>query len=260
MNTSAPRSASSVEPFRCDRLVIAAMRSLIGFRPSRPSWMRPLLSDSAMSPMPPSISILETAMPDAPAPATTARSSERGLPTKRAAFFSAASATIAVPCWSSWKTGMSRAARSRSSISKQRGALMSSKLMPPKLGAIRITVSTISSTPVQFSAIGTESTSANSLNSRDLPSMTGMDAAGPMSPRPSTAVPSVTTATTLASRCSRRPARGCRRWRCTRGRRRACRPARGRPCCGLGWSTASPACRRGAAGRPDRPRVKAVRW
>ena len=42
---------------------------------------------------------------------------------------------IAVPCWSSWKTGMSSSSRSRSSTSKQAGAPMSSRLMPPKVGA-----------------------------------------------------------------------------------------------------------------------------
>ena len=43
--------------------------------------------------------------------------------------------------------------------------------------------------------IGKASTPANSLNSSALPSITGRAAAGPMSPRPSTAVPSVTMAT-----------------------------------------------------------------
>ena len=50
-----------------------------------------------------------------------------------------------MPCWSSWKTGMSSSSRSRSSISKQRGAEMSSRLIPPKTGAIAFTVATISS-------------------------------------------------------------------------------------------------------------------
>ena len=45
--------------------------------------------------------------------------------------------------------------------------------------------------------IGKASTPANSLNSIALPSMTGIAASGPMSPRPSTAVPSETTATVL---------------------------------------------------------------
>ncbi len=39
--------------------------------------------------------------------------------------------------------------------------------------------------------------SANFLNSTALPSITGLEASGPMSPRPSTAVPLVITATRL---------------------------------------------------------------
>ena len=85
--------------------------------------------------MPAASRIFDTAIPDAPAPQTTARIAPSSLPTTRAALRSAASATIAVPCWSSCMTGMSSMARSRSSISKQRGAEMSSRLMPPKLGA-----------------------------------------------------------------------------------------------------------------------------
>ena len=44
---------------------------------------------------------------------------------------------------------------------------------------------------------GKASTPANSLNSSALPSITGIAASGPMSPSPSTAVPSETTATML---------------------------------------------------------------
>ena len=106
--------------------------------------------------------------------------------------------TIAVPCWSSWKTGMSSSSRSRSSISKQRGALMSSRLMPPKDGREPRRRSR-RSRPRRCSRgrSAPRRRRANCLNSRALPSMTGMAAAGPMSPRPSTAVPSETTATTL---------------------------------------------------------------
>ena len=82
---------------------------------------------------------------------------------------------------------MSRRSISRRSISKQRGLEMSSRLMPPKDGASRTIVSTISSTSVVSSAIGIASTPPNCLNKTALPSMTGIDAAGPMSPRPSTA-------------------------------------------------------------------------
>ena len=148
-----------------------------------------------MSPIPAATRIRAHATPAAPAPETTTRRSASVRPVSRAALRSAASTTIAVPCWSSWKTGMSSRARSRSSISKQRGALMSSRLMPPNDGASRTTVSTISSGSVVSSAIGTASRPPNARKRQALPSITGSDARGPMLPRPSTAVPSVTTAT-----------------------------------------------------------------
>ncbi len=90
---------------------------------------------------------------------------------------------------------MSSSFWSRSSTSKQRGAAMSSRLMPPKAGAISFTVSTIFVGSLVSRQIGKASTPASSLKSMALPSITGMAASGPMSPRPSTAVPSVTTAT-----------------------------------------------------------------
>ena len=149
------------------------------------------------------------ALPAAPAPETTARIEERSLPTTRRALVSAASTTIAVPCWSSWKTGMSRVSRSRRSISKQRGAAMSSRLMPPKPGAISCTARTISSVSWESRQIGQASMSANRLNSAALPSITGSAAPGPMLPRPRTAEPSVTTATELPLTVSRRTSSGC---------------------------------------------------
>ena len=69
--------------------------------------------------------------------------------------------------------------------------------MPPNPGARRVTVSTISSASFVSRQIGKASTPANSLKSIALPSMTGIAARGPMSPRPRTAVPSLTTATVL---------------------------------------------------------------
>ena len=56
---------------------------------------------------------------------------------------------------------------------------------------------TISSGSVVSRQIGNASTPANSLNRQHLPSITGIAARGPMSPSPSTAVPSETTATVL---------------------------------------------------------------
>ncbi len=137
------------------------------------------------------------ATPAAPVPLTTTFKSSIRLPTIFTALMSAARTTTAVPCWSSWKTGMSSSSFRRSSISKQRGAEMSSRLMPPNAVAMFFTVCTISAGSFVERQIGNASTPANSLKSIALPSITGIAAAGPMSPRPKTAVPSVTTATVL---------------------------------------------------------------
>ena len=92
---------------------------------------------------------------------------------------------------------MSSDSRSRASTSKQRGAAMSSRLIPPKPGAIISTARTISSVSWLARQIGQASMPANRLNSAALPSITGSAAPGPMLPSPSTADPSVTTATVL---------------------------------------------------------------
>ncbi len=141
--------------------------------------------------------ILVTATPAAPRPTTSTRRSSSRLPTIFSELNSAAIVTTAVPCWSSWKTGMSTSSLRRSSISKQRGAEMSSRLIPPKVGATSLTTSTIWPGSRVSRQIGKASTSANSLNSIAFPSITGIAASGPMSPRPSTALPSETTATVL---------------------------------------------------------------
>ena len=137
------------------------------------------------------------AIPAAPAPLVTTLISSIFFPVNFKAFKSAAKVTTAVPCWSSWKIGISQVSFNFSSISKQRGAEISSKLIPPKLPAIRLTVFTISSTSLERTQIGTASTSPKALKSAHFPSITGIPASGPMSPSPSTAVPSVTTATKL---------------------------------------------------------------
>ena len=140
-------------------------------------------------------SSLKMAVPAAPAPDMTSFTSLSFLPTIFSALVSAAATMMAVPCWSSWKTGMSHRSFSFCSISKHRGAEMSSKFTPPKEPASRATVSTISSTSLERTHSGTAFTPPKALNSTHLPSMTGIPASGPISPRPSTAVPSVTTAT-----------------------------------------------------------------
>ena len=78
--------------------------------------------------------------PAAPAPAITIFKSFHSFFTIFKEFINPAVETIAVPCWSSWKTGISNSALSLSSISKQRGEEISSKLIPPKVGAKYLTV------------------------------------------------------------------------------------------------------------------------
>ena len=129
--------------------------------------------------------------------------------------------------------------------------------MPPKPGAIAVTAATISSASFVARQIGHASTPPNSLNSIALPSITGIAASGPMSPRPSTAVPSLTTATVLLlDRQVPDLGRVARRSPCRRAPRRACRPSRGRRASSAATSTPSRSCRRGAAGTCGRRRAR----
>ena len=82
--------------------------------------------------------------PAAPAPDTRTLISSTFFPTIFKAFISAATVTMAVPCWSSWNTGMSSISLSLFSIYTHLGDDMSSRLIPPKPGAMFFTVSIIS--------------------------------------------------------------------------------------------------------------------
>ena len=113
------------------------------------------------------------------------------------AFSVAARTATAVPCWSSWSTGISSASTSRRSTSKQTGDSMSSSWIAPKPWAMCSTVSTISSGSRVSSTIGKAERPTNWCSSAALPSITGSDATGPTLPRPSTRVPLVTMATVL---------------------------------------------------------------
>ena len=157
----------------------------------------PRVSTTVISETPAARRILVQATPAAPTPETATRSELMSRPSTFVAPSSAASTTIAVPCWSSCITGQSSASMTRRSISKHRGAEMSSRFTAPNDGRSRTRVSTISSGSLVSRTIGIESRSPNALNSAHLPSITGSAAAGPMSPRPSTALPSLTTATNL---------------------------------------------------------------
>ena len=155
----------------------------------------PRESSTVISETPAARRMFAHATPAAPTPEITTRSEAMSRSSTLVAPIIAASTTIAVPCWSSCITGQSSASMRRRSISKQRGAEMSSRLTAPNVGRNRTRVSTISSGSLVSSTIGIASRSPYALNSAHLPSITGSDAAGPMSPRPSTALPSLTTAT-----------------------------------------------------------------
>ena len=184
MNTSAPTTASFNVPVNSSRLVCSASHSSSPSSPSRPRCTTPAMSATTTSPAPAASSSLMIAVPAAPAPEMTILTSLICLPTTRSALYSAASTTIAVPCWSSWNTGMSSCSRSRRSISKQRGAEMSSRLIPAKPGATALTTAMISSTSWVSRHNGQASMSPNRLNSAALPSITGSAASGPMLPKP----------------------------------------------------------------------------
>ena len=195
-NTSAPFSASDKS---ASGVVAWARACFRGPSPSRPAWMWPLLSKTAMfsNRTPSCMYRSRQAMAEAPAPLTTSLTSSAFLPASSSALRRAAPLMMAVPCWSSCMTGMSSSSLSRRSISKASGALMSSRLMPPNVGAMALTVWTKVSTSDASTSMSKQSRSAKTLNSTPLPSMTGLLASGPMSPRPNTAVPLEITATRL---------------------------------------------------------------
>ena len=136
-------------------------------------------------------------MAAAPAPLTTTRIESIFFPLISRAFNSPAAEIIAVPCWSSCITGISSSSFRRRSISKHSGALMSSRFIPPKVGAIILIVSMNLSTFFVSTSMSKTSISAKILKSNPFPSMTGFPDNAPMSPSPSTAVPFEITATKL---------------------------------------------------------------
>ena len=120
------------------------------------------------------------------------------LPTTFRPLKTAAPTVMAVPCWSSWNTGIFMRLRSARSMMKHSGALMSSRLMAPKVGSSAAMMSTSFCGSRSSSSMSKQSMPANFLNSTALPSITGLAASGPIAPRPSTAVPLVITAIRLA--------------------------------------------------------------
>ena len=94
--------------------------------------MAPWRSVMIIFPNPADSSSLVMEIAAAPAPEVTTRTSSFFLPTTFRALVSPARVMMAVPCWSSWKMGISHFSFSFRSISKHRGAEMSSRFTPPK--------------------------------------------------------------------------------------------------------------------------------
>ena len=90
---------------------------------------------------------------------------------------------------------MSKISLSLSSIIKQSGAAISSKLIPPKLFEKFFIELIISFGSFESISRSIESISANLLNSTALPSMTGLEATAPKFPSPRIADPLLITAT-----------------------------------------------------------------
>ena len=197
ISTSAPSMASFRVPARLFLFVVLHISIFAGLRSVLSFEIMPLLSQRMMSPAPRFMSIFVTAMPAAPAPQMVIFMSSMFFLVIFKALMRPAATTIAVPCWSSWKMGMSSCSFSCFSISKHLGADMSSRFMPPNTGAISFTVLIIVSGSCDSMQMGNASTFPNFLKRTHLPSMTGMAALAPMFPRPRTAEPSETTATRL---------------------------------------------------------------
>ena len=192
-NTSAPlNAAANSTSFLC-----TAKSFLVSSRSWRPAWIRPLESNMKIfsSLTPSRLYSLAQDRAEAPAPETTILTFSIFLPANSRALMSAAALMIAVPCWSSCMIGISSSSLSLRSISKASGALISSRLMPPKVGAMALTVWIKSSGSLASTSMSKTSMSAKILNRRPLPSITGLEASGPISPSPSTAVPFEMTAT-----------------------------------------------------------------
>ena len=194
--TSAPLIASSNV---CTSVRSVAKYFFCSFRSVRCLEITPLLSNmtifSSRAPSDTYSLVHDTA--EAPAPFTTIFTSSIFFPATSRALIRPALEMIAVPCWSSCMTGMSSSSFRRCSILKHSGALISSRLIPPNVGAIAFTASINLSGSFSFTSMSNTSMPAYILNNNPFPSITGFPLMAPMSPNPRTAVPFEMTATKL---------------------------------------------------------------
>ena len=123
MNTSAPGMTSPSVPLTLVGVRVLGEPRLAALRSSRPRVTAPLRSAPMMS----LHAGVHQDLGDGHAGGADAGDDDRAgrsicLPTILRAFSSAASVTTAVPCWSSWKTGMSRLARAAAPRPRSRPA------------------------------------------------------------------------------------------------------------------------------------------
>jgi hypothetical protein len=133
----------------------------------------------------------------APPPVLTSFTSDRFLPCRISPFSTAAATMMAVPCWSSWNTGMRMRSRRVRSTSKHSGALMSSRLMAPE-GGLERGDDLDQLLRVALLHLDVDGVDAGELLEEDgLPLHHRLAASAPIAPSPSTAVPFEITATML---------------------------------------------------------------
>ena len=137
-------------------------------------------------------------MPAAPAPLQTSLVSSMSRPVRSSALIRPAAAMIAVPCWSSWNTGMSMQLAQPLLDDEALRRLDVLEVDAAEAGAeIACTQLMNSSGSSVSTSRSMESMSAKRLNSTALPSITGLEASAPRLPRPRMAVPLEMTATKL---------------------------------------------------------------
>ena len=179
---------------------------------------------------------------------------DSALPCSTSPLRTAAATVIAVPCWSSWNTGMRMRRRSSASMAKHSGALMSSRLIAPKVGSSAATTSQKRSGSSRVD-LDVEHVDAGELLEQDglalhhrlagqRADIAQAEHGGAVGDhrRPG-----------CRARCSRRRRAGRRRSPRRRRRRRANRPATGRAASPCAWSARSPVSPAAAAGGSPAP-------
>ena len=253
MNTSAPTTASFSVPVTPSALVCSAIHGSCRSSPSRPRCTTPAMSATTTCRAPGRQQQLDDRRAGRPGPGHHDPDLAHVLATTRSALYSAARTTIAVPCWSSWKTGMSSCSRSRRlhlEAARRRDVL---QVDPGEPGRDRPhhRDDLVDVLGVQAQRPGVDA--GEPLEQRRLAlhhrqRRLRTDVAQPQHGR---AVGDHRDAVALDRQAGGRPP-GSWRWPGRPGPPPACRSSRGRHGCGSGAWPASRSCRPGASGRSGR--------